>query len=693
VCADDVSLHLELISLLDAHDAAGDYFDRLSERVVAPALSAMTRDADATASDVIETLRKRLAGSYRIERELGGGAMSRIFVAEDLRLKRSVVLKVLSSAMAPTANTGQFQREIELAAQLQHPNIVPLFAADFAEGTWYYTMPLVTGESLRDRLARDGALSVEDALRIWRDILDALAHAHASGIVHRDIKPGNILLSGRNALVTDFGIARALETAAPDTYTTTPGLAIGTPAYMAPEQATGERDTDERVDLYQAGLVMYEMLVGSMPFAAGSVRELLLARVIREPLPLLRPDAPQGLVDLVMRCLARAPAERPPSAEAVLAELDSAVTGQERSAPPLGSRVRRLGRAATYTMAAALVALAAFAAMRRPDAPFPTTARAGAPDIAAYESYLRGMDVALLRSDSGRRQGVAHFERAIAIDSMYAPAYGGLSRMYLQLWNAAPVEERRDWFVRAEEAALRGVELDDSDPGVLAALGWVRLVAGDYEGAEASLRRATALDPSIPRGHEGLARVYMMVGRRAEQLAEARLGVASDPFSHSAIRELALALATNGRCEEAIQVLRPLKTLSPPAAVAGVVSGQCYASMGMWPEAIAELSWAADGGATFAVAFLGHALAGAGRRDEAATVLSDLLSGRRDSHGSFGIATVYAGLGDYDQAFAWLDRAIDEDSMNQYIMHPVFADLHRDPRFDRVETRMGVRRP
>jgi tetratricopeptide (TPR) repeat protein len=235
---------------------------------------------------------------------------------------------------------------------------------------------------------------------------------------------------------------------------------------------------------------------------------------------------------------------------------------------------------------------------------------------------------------------------------------------------------------------LRAVALDDRDADARAALGWVRLMAGDYGAAEDEFDRSIALDPGVPRGYEGLARVYMMTGRPGRQLAAARRGLDADPFSHSAIRELALALATNGRCEESLDRLRSLKTLTPPAGVAGLIRGQCYASREMWPEAIAELQWAADNSATAGLAFLGYALARAGRRDEASDILSDLVEGRRYSHGAFGVATVLAGLRDYDRAFEWLDRAIDENTMGFYIMHPVFADLHRDPRFSVLEKRM-----
>ncbi len=315
-------------------------------------------------------------------------------------------------------------------------------------------------------------------------------------------------------------------------------------------------------------------------------------------------------------------------------------------------------------------------------------ARRHVPDIAAYEWYLRGMDVALLRTDSGLRQGVEYFQRAISIDSAYVAAYAGLVRMYIHLANAAPRAEREEWLERAERTALTALALDDADADARAALGWVRLLSRDYAAAEAQFKSALALDPSVPRGHEGLARVYMMTGRPAEQLAEARLGVQTDPFSHSAIRELALALATNGRCEESLEPLRSLKNLSPPAGVAGVIRGLCYASREMWPEAIEEFRWAADHSATAAPAFLGYSLARAGEQDEAASILSDLVAGRTYSHGSFGVATVYAGMRDYDRAFLWLYRATEDGTMSFYIVHPVFDDLHGDPRFKRIRARL-----
>jgi TolB-like protein/tetratricopeptide (TPR) repeat protein len=311
-------------------------------------------------------------------------------------------------------------------------------------------------------------------------------------------------------------------------------------------------------------------------------------------------------------------------------------------------------------------------------------------NVAAYEWYLRGMDNALLRTADGKLRGIEYFQRAIAADSTYAAAYAGLARTYIAIGAAGTQGDSRAWFSRGEEAARRAVALDDSLGQAHQALGWVHMSRWDFPAAEAEFRRAVALDPQVSFTHEGLAHIYLWTGRPAEQLAEARLALEKDPYSHTAIREMARALFANGRCDEALDRLAPLKELSPPSPVAGITGGQCHAHEGRWPEAIAEFRWAEEHSAPAAPAFLAYALARAGRRDEAEAILSDLLSGRRASHGAFGIAVVYAGLGDYDQAFAWLDRALDEKSITRDLMLPVFDDLHRDPRFERVKTRLGL---
>lgn len=320
----------------------------------------------------------------------------------------------------------------------------------------------------------------------------------------------------------------------------------------------------------------------------------------------------------------------------------------------------------------------------------PSLTRHHTRSMVAYEWYLRGMDAALRRTDSGRQRAVQYLHRAIAADSTYAAAYAGLAGMYIALGAGSARGDQRERFADAEQAARRAIALDDSLAEAHQALGWAYLAHRAFPSAEAEFKQAIALDPQVSLAREGLAHVYLWTGRPAEQLAEARLALENDPYSHVAMREMGRALFANGRCDEVLDRLRPLKELSPPAGVAGIIGGQCYATKRMWPEAIAEFRWAEENSAGSAPAFLGYALGRAGRREEANAILSDLLTGRKNSHGAFGIAVVYAGLRDYDQAFAWLEKAVDENSVTRDLMLPTFEDLHRDPRFERLKRRLGL---
>ena len=309
-------------------------------------------------------------------------------------------------------------------------------------------------------------------------------------------------------------------------------------------------------------------------------------------------------------------------------------------------------------------------------------------NIAAYEWYLRGIDVGYRQHR--HTQAAEYFRRAIAADSSYAAAYAGLVRMLI-LMSGGRVEDVR-LFSDAEDAARTALALDDSLAEAHEAMGWVHMVQMDFPTAESDFQRAIALDPRYSHAHEGLAHLYLWMNRPEEQLAEARLALENDPFSHTAIREMGRALLVNGRYDEARDRLRPLKALSPPVGYAGLISGQSFITEGRWPEAIAELRWAQENDAGSAPAFLGYALARGGRRDEAKVLLSDLLTGTKYSHGAFGIAVVYAGLEDYDQAFAWLDRALEDNTVTRDLMLPMFQDLHTDPRFERVKARLGLSR-
>jgi tRNA A-37 threonylcarbamoyl transferase component Bud32/TolB-like protein len=305
-----------------------------------------------------EQLERSLGGSYRIERELGDAGMSRVFVAEELRLRRRVAIKVLAPELAAELSLERFEREVLVAARLQDPHIVPVLAAGEIDGTPYYTMPYLEGPSLRARL-RDGSaggrFALADGVAILRDVARALAYAHAHGVVHRDIKPENVLLAGDTALVTDFGIAKALAASTtrvpaypgphdPEANTLTRvGLALGTPAYMAPEQVTGE-PVDARTDLYAWGVVAYELLSRRHPFAGHTTAQRLVAAQLGEmppPLAAVAPDVPPALSRLVMRCLAKSPADRPSSADELVVALREWVAGTGDGSPTRPGRSRR----------------------------------------------------------------------------------------------------------------------------------------------------------------------------------------------------------------------------------------------------------------------------------------------------------------------------------------------------------------
>jgi tRNA A-37 threonylcarbamoyl transferase component Bud32/tetratricopeptide (TPR) repeat protein len=280
--------------------------------------------------DLRQRVQESLSGTHTIERELGGGGMSRVFVAHEQRLGRKVVVKVLAPELAAAISAERFEREIRLAASLQQANILPVIAAGDLDGLPYYTMPFVEGESLRARLA-SGPVPLAQAVDILRDVAKALAYAHERGVVHRDIKPDNVLLSGRTAVVADFGIAKAIVAAQerPAGATLTQlGTAVGTPAYMAPEQAAGDPATDHRADIYAFGCMAYELIVGSPPFHGLPPHKLLVAHMNELPpdIQSLRPDCPPALARLIMQCLAKDPSRRPASADDLLRQLDAATS-------------------------------------------------------------------------------------------------------------------------------------------------------------------------------------------------------------------------------------------------------------------------------------------------------------------------------------------------------------------------------
>jgi TolB-like protein/Tfp pilus assembly protein PilF/tRNA A-37 threonylcarbamoyl transferase component Bud32 len=305
-------------------------------------------------NDLRATLERILGDTYTFERELQGGAMSRVFVAMDRQLGREIVIKVLPPEVAAELSVDRFRREIQLAAKLQHAHIVPLLSSGEVDGTPYFTMPFVEGESLRARLARVGELPIPEAVRILHEVASAVSYAHKHGVIHRDIKPDNVMLSDEIALVTDFGVAKALSASTKPAQAQTLtglGITLGTPAYMAPEQATADPSVDHRADIYAFGVMAYEMLAGTLPFVGRTTQATLVAHAIEKPEPIerRRPGIPPALGALIMHCLEKRPADRPQNARDLLHELEAVPVAL--ASPP------RAGGRGTLTFAAAAAAV------------------------------------------------------------------------------------------------------------------------------------------------------------------------------------------------------------------------------------------------------------------------------------------------------------------------------------------------
>src|SRR4029079_18919540 len=334
---------------------------------------------DMTTPDPINAeLQDALGSAYELQRELTGGGMSRVFLATERALNRDVVVKVLPPDLAAGVNRDRFRREIQVAAQLQHPHIVPLHAAGSHGDLLYFTMPFIQGESLQGAL-RDGTkFTTRQVLRILHDVVDALAYAHERGVIHRDIKPANVLRSGTHAVVTDFGVAKAISASLPAVGMTTSGMAIGTPAYMAPEQLAGDVNADHRMDIYAVGLLAYELFTGGSPFAESSPAATMAAQLTRDPpeLSRQRPDIPPPVSQLIARCLAKGPARRPQTAAELAEEIDQLIimTGERTTTIPVR---RRTGAYAIVRAAAATLLIATLLVQRTrtPSPPSPPPAK------------------------------------------------------------------------------------------------------------------------------------------------------------------------------------------------------------------------------------------------------------------------------------------------------------------------------
>ncbi len=286
-----------------------------------------------------EKLAAALAGRYEIEREIGQGGMAVVYLARDVKHDRKVALKVLRPELSSAMGVDRFPREIHIIAQMHHPHILPLHDSGEVDGFLYYVMPYVDGETLRARLTSKGSLSINESVRLLQEITDALSYAHNLGVMHRDIKPDNVMLSGKHATVMDFGIAKAVRASTKEKLTTI-GIAVGTPQYMAPEQAMAEENVDHRTDIYAIGVLGYEMLTGHPVFEGTTAQAVLSAHVLEQPKDVRerRPDVPPLLAEALLKCLAKDPINRWQTADELLAQLELVATTPSGGVTPTNTR-------------------------------------------------------------------------------------------------------------------------------------------------------------------------------------------------------------------------------------------------------------------------------------------------------------------------------------------------------------------
>jgi tRNA A-37 threonylcarbamoyl transferase component Bud32/tetratricopeptide (TPR) repeat protein len=532
-----------------------------------------------------------LEGRYELEHEIGRGGMATVFRARDLRHDRLVAIKIMHPELALALGRERFLREIRVVAGLQHPNIVAVHDSGEANGVLYYVMPFIEGETLRHRLEREKRLSTDDALRIAHTVTDALGYAHAQGIVHRDVKPENILLAHTgHALVADFGIARAAQLSREDRLTAT-GVSLGTPAYMAPEQALGEQ-TDARADVWALGCMLFEMLTGDPPF--GRDQRQVLAHSLTEAAPSLRkrrPEVPHRVSDAVQQALARLPDERFHDA----AQFGSALVEPEESRRAR-AKLRLSPRARPVVVGALLLAGAVAATLWTVPAArrlFVGPHRSHvSSDSLANELYRQGRTLITRRTFADYQRAFDLFSRAIARDSNFARAWAGLARdeQLAQVRGFAISGLLRDSLVaRAVRASRRAVELDPDDPESWIATAHVAQMVdpAGRSGVITAARHALALDSTSIESSEawfelGLAHQELLKDSLAER--EWSRAVAVDPTNVQALSFLGGHYRWVGEPARGAIYADSAVALDPVSVVARETAWQTAAARGRWDE-------------------------------------------------------------------------------------------------------------
>jgi serine/threonine-protein kinase len=747
----------------------------------------------------MKTLQERLAdgleGRYTILQQLGEGGMAIVYLARDLRHDRSVAVKALRSEIASEIGEDRFLREIKLAAGLTHPHILPVHDSGNAGGVLFYVMPNMEGAALRDRLERERQLPLEDALRLTREIASALDYAHRHNVVHRDIKPENILLHEGAAMVADFGIGKAVTGGRTITRT---GMSIGTPAYMSPEQASGELDIDGRSDLYSLGCMLYEMLTGEALFTGPTAQAILVKRFV-SPIPKVQSarDVPPAVDDLLGKLLSRSPVDRISSGLKVIEAIDrigrprataqSKTDGDQKALSPksiavlpltnlsadpeneyfsdgmteeiinalakvpglqVGSRsssfafkgkqvdarevgqklgvstvlegsVRKIGN--RIRIAAQLVNVengyqlwsetydrqledvfaiqdeisrAIVDALKLRLVNSSEQLVVPAKNLEAYNLYLKGRFFFNKFTEPGLRKSLDFYQHVLLQDPGFARAYAGIADCWCQLaddW-IAPEEA----YPRAKAAAKRALEYDPQLAEAMTSLGKVLCwYEWDFRGAEAQLRQAVALNPNDAEAAWSFGSALPTVGKLGESIVEMRRSVALDPIFPKSSRWLSRFLLYAGDYAGAIAQSEKTLELDHEYFQSYLDAGSATLAQG---DAEKALDWYRRGqrletSVRSYDALIVRALAALNRREEADEILSRLEEEARKHYMREEILAMgFAAMGNFEKAFACLDRAIQARSAGVIYLKldPGYEPLREDPRFNVLLERIGL---
>jgi tetratricopeptide (TPR) repeat protein len=512
---------------------------------------------------VLERLQTAISDRYLPDRELGRGGMAIVYLARDLKHDRPVAIKVLRPELSSVLGPERFQREIRLAARLQHPNILPVYDSGASDGVLWFTMPYVEGDTLRRRLVRRGRFSVDETIPVLEDIARALAYAHRRGVIHRDVKPENVMVGDDYVLLADFGVAKPVD-AGGDVGLTHPGGLVGTPAYMAPEQVAAEGSLDHRVDIYAFGVLAYELLAGEPPFANLELAPLLIAHATREPVALgsRRPEVPQALAELVMRCLRKDPGERWSSADALCQAL--------------------------RTMASSGAA----------------SARAGSESAAAAESALEDIEAARAAFHRGEwREAYLRFAAARAAGSLEAE---DLERLGEAAWWVAEGSACMRAWEEAYQLYLQHGDLTAA-AGVALALAEYHLHRLARSVAQGWLRRAERHLDGLPETstHGWLARVRMMVEPKTDRDPETAMTYANRALEIArrtrdtdlealAIQDIGRILVDLGRVADGMALIDDAMTFATAGELSPHTAGRTYCNMITTCERLGDYGRAAE---------------------------------------------------------------------------------------------------